>query len=165
VIRDPRDVIISAMHYHKKSDEQWLHIPRKEFEGLTYQEKINSLQNDDERLLFEMDHAASVTIKRMMKIHKFDSEIKLFKLEHLVNDVDLMYYDQLFCQMGLVDSSKSIAKEIAASHSLFNISNRDDKHVRSGAPEEWRKVYNKRLREEYSVRFGTIHELLGYNPF
>ena len=25
LIRDPRDVLISAMHYHKKADEPWLH--------------------------------------------------------------------------------------------------------------------------------------------
>jgi len=28
LIRDPRDVLISAMHYHKTADEAWLHIKR-----------------------------------------------------------------------------------------------------------------------------------------
>src|SRR4051794_29132107 len=27
LIRDPRDVVISAMHYHKASRESWLHEP------------------------------------------------------------------------------------------------------------------------------------------
>src|SRR5438034_8174977 len=27
LIRDPRDVVVSAMHYHRTSTEKWLHVP------------------------------------------------------------------------------------------------------------------------------------------
>ena len=52
IIRDPRDVILSACFYHQKSDEAWLHEPRKEFNGLTYQQKINTYEDMDDKLLF-----------------------------------------------------------------------------------------------------------------
>src|SRR5437764_4734607 len=40
LIRDPRDVIISAMHYHRVAKERQLHVRRRKFGDLTYQEKI-----------------------------------------------------------------------------------------------------------------------------
>src|SRR5690349_17891469 len=54
LVRDPRDIIISGMHYHAKSREKWLHIARDKFGGLTYQEKLNSLSTEKERYLFEI---------------------------------------------------------------------------------------------------------------
>jgi hypothetical protein len=41
MIRDPRDMVISSMHYHRRSSEPWPHRPRGE--GMTYQEKSRAL--------------------------------------------------------------------------------------------------------------------------
>ena len=49
LIRDPRDVIISAAHYHTKTDEPGFHVARDKFDGQTYQQKINGLGSDRER--------------------------------------------------------------------------------------------------------------------
>src|SRR5205807_6273285 len=46
LIRDPRDVIISAMHYHKTARESWLHRAKAKFGQKTYQEELNSLRDD-----------------------------------------------------------------------------------------------------------------------
>ena len=48
IIRDPRDVIISGSFHHQKSKEKWLHRPRENLQGLTYQQKINSYRNIDD---------------------------------------------------------------------------------------------------------------------
>ena len=165
VVRDPRDVIISGAHYHKKSDEIWLHHARTEFDGLTYQEKICSLENDEERFIFEMDHAASVTIKRMKNILNTDNINLIVKFEDLVSDYDMVHFENMFNQMGIEESIIGRCKEIALSHSLFNIEAKDDPHIRSGKPKEWESVYNDRLKLEYTKRFGNLHELLGYQPF
>src|SRR5256885_3315342 len=57
LVRDPRDVLISAMHYHRVAQESWLHVPRKGFGGLSYQQKLNSLPDDSSRYLFELKHS------------------------------------------------------------------------------------------------------------
>jgi hypothetical protein len=54
VFRDPRDVIVSGAYFHCKSTEAWLLKPQEKFEGLSYQQKIQSLSSDDARFLFEM---------------------------------------------------------------------------------------------------------------
>lgn len=54
LIRDPRDVILSGMHYHLRAPEKWLHDPEPDYGGLSYQEKLNSLDGDG-RLFLEME--------------------------------------------------------------------------------------------------------------
>jgi hypothetical protein len=66
LIRDPRDVIISAMHYHCRASEKWLKRSKREFGGLTYQEKINELPSDHSRYVFEMKQNAGRVIRQMM---------------------------------------------------------------------------------------------------
>src|SRR5581483_12442001 len=39
MIRDPRDMIVSACFYHQKATEKWLHVRQDSLGGLTYQEK------------------------------------------------------------------------------------------------------------------------------
>ena len=43
VVRDPRDVLISAMHYHRKSSESWLHEPIPGYDNVTYQRRLRTL--------------------------------------------------------------------------------------------------------------------------
>jgi len=49
MVRDPRDVIVSAAFYEKED----------EFEGATYQEKLNTL-SVEEGIMFEMNHFSSL---------------------------------------------------------------------------------------------------------
>src|SRR5215813_9352381 len=42
LVRDPRDVLISAMHYHKKSNESWLHEPIPGYNDVTYQRRLRA---------------------------------------------------------------------------------------------------------------------------
>src|SRR5438477_10494050 len=67
LIRDPRDVIISGMHYHRSSREQWLKKPKAEFDNVSYQEKLNSLPDDFRRYLFEMQNSGMRTIGAMRR--------------------------------------------------------------------------------------------------
>ena len=66
VIRDPRDIIISGMHYHMISDEEWLRIPQPWLNGGIYQKMLVDLTTDEERYLYEMKYAATGTINEIM---------------------------------------------------------------------------------------------------
>lgn len=47
MIRDPRDMVISAYFYHLKTAEAWVHLPRERFGGRSYQEYLNSFDKEE----------------------------------------------------------------------------------------------------------------------
>ncbi len=67
VRRDPRDVIVSCAKYHLTSQEEWLHIPRADLSGKTYQEHLRELPTLDEQLLFELDNAGGLVVRHMLE--------------------------------------------------------------------------------------------------
>jgi hypothetical protein len=67
LIRDRRDVIVSGAHYHGTASEPGLLEPREAFDGLTYQQKINSLPDDQSRYLFEMHSLNSSALRAWAK--------------------------------------------------------------------------------------------------
>jgi hypothetical protein len=90
VIRDPRDVIISGAFYHgrlkKGQNDAWVHLPSPAYDGMTYQEKLNSLPSDEARFAFEMDNMGGRTIERMQRFVSLRPEFRLTRFEDLVTD-------------------------------------------------------------------------------
>ncbi len=163
VIRDPRDVVISSAHYHMKSAEAWLHIPKEKFEGRTYQEQINSLADMRARYLFEMDHKAGAVIREMVK-RKQDpaySQALFVTLESLVSDVDLVTYRKLFTHLGFDQHSLQAALDCALKNSVF--AGKHNQHVRDPRPKQWLKIFDAELNSEFQERFGNSAKLLGYD--
>ena len=66
LIRDPRDVLISAMHYHKKADEPWLREKVSGSKEAPYQQRLNSFATVHEQYLFELENATGSTIEAML---------------------------------------------------------------------------------------------------
>ena len=86
VIRDPRDVLISAARYHARASESWLHVRRLRFWGLTYQEVIRRKRSLHEAILFEMDHAGRNAICEMLVWDRTRAEFCTAKYEDLIED-------------------------------------------------------------------------------
>ncbi|CAI5961884.1 unnamed protein product, partial [Closterium sp. NIES-65] len=42
-VRDPRDVVVSGYFYHKTTQEPWVHEPRSEYGGKSYQQMLNNV--------------------------------------------------------------------------------------------------------------------------
>lgn len=85
IIRHPYEIIISGVRFHQITDEKWCHQPTKNLGGNTYQQHIKSLP-DDKKILFEMGHFASYTIKNIyndVKNRNFNNNILFLKLEDL----------------------------------------------------------------------------------
>src|SRR6185312_9077577 len=53
LIRDPRDILISGMHYHLDAPEKWLLRPEPKFEGRNYREMLNAQATARARYAFE----------------------------------------------------------------------------------------------------------------
>jgi len=47
MIRDPRDVAVSAYHYHLWTKEAWARVPRERFGGKSFHDHLNSLNPAD----------------------------------------------------------------------------------------------------------------------
>ena len=172
VIRDPRDVIISGAHYHCKADESWLHTPdvrlsrglAPRLDGMTYQQKINSLPSTEERLLFELENAGRITVQEMLTaITKYPS-FRIVKFENLITDYDLMEYHKLFSFLGFRGADIPALLSIAFENSIFSGNLPKSGHVRSARPAQWKTDFSPRVLAAFEAAFGDAPRRLGYEP-
>lgn len=161
-VRDPRDVIVSAAYYHQVSDEPWLHVSRKDFGGLTYQQKINSLSDMQARFQFELEHASRPVIQNMLKIPFSSPNVFVTRLERLVVDDKLEEFGRIFEFLGLDDPKVRQLKIIARSKSLFSGKIANSTHVRSGKPAQYLSEFSEETLEMFDAAFDSAVESLGY---
>ncbi len=164
VIRDPRDVIISGAHYHVWSDEEWLHNPRPDLDGVTYHTAINALSSERERMLFELNHAGRNTIGQMLAAQTDDPSVRVFKYEDLVSADRNAVFWEMFAFLGAPERFKEPLETAIRENTLEKQTGRD-RHIRSGAPEQWRSVFDDELQDAFLKVFPRALERLGYPPF
>jgi len=163
LVRDPRDVLISAMHYHRVATEPWLHAPRKGFGGLSYQQKLNSLPDDISRYRFELIHSAGRTVKEMCNWNYGATNCMECRYEELVADCDLKLFTEIILHLGFAPS------EIQICHSNFRNNfvvggraSSSSSHVRTGKARQWAEVFDRDLAALFSSQFGDALIALGY---
>lgn len=162
-IRDPRDVVISSAAYHVKAAERWLQVPREEFGGKTYQQAICAIEDEDERLVFEMDNAAGNTIRRMLAIDWSDERIYVTRLDRLIVDYELAEYRRAFTFLGFGGDALDTCLNVARAKSIFTRTALPP-HVRHVAPAVWRERFTPALAAAFEERFPGADERLGYEP-
>ena len=163
-IRDPRMVVVSSALYHVHSSEAWLHLPRPDFDGLTYQEKIRSLGSDRERFLFEMDHVAGSVVRDMARrVAEGYPWCMNLKLEDLMTDYRLEAYTRMFRHLGFAGDLFNDALEVAYEHSVFNPALGNTAHIRSREIEPWQKYYDPALHDIFTEKFADACQILGYD--
>ena len=64
LIRDPRDVVVSGYHYHRRTDETWVHEPSDRYGGLSYQAFLLGVDEHD-GLMAEIDRCARSSVAEM----------------------------------------------------------------------------------------------------
>lgn len=164
VIRDPRDIVISAALYHARDDsdrDPWLYEPDPKFGGRSYHEMIAALATDAEKFVFEMDNFSMRTIANMRRVLDDSQNIIRVRFEDLTTDTELSEFRRIFTWLGLRESDIEPALRIAERSSLFS-GRVATKHVRSGKPAQWREHFTPEVHAEFSRRFGDIAERLGY---
>ena len=159
-VRDPRDLLISGARYHQDSKEEWLHKPQERFDGKTYQEAINALETQDDRLLFELKYSSGGVVKRMQQVPWGDPRIMRVKLEDLMVDKELRLFEDLFRYLGMRGDLLSAALEQAKARSLF--SKPKQSHSRGGVSGEWKSRLSPRVQEAFNDAFPDAVKLLGY---
>jgi hypothetical protein len=165
LIRDPRDVLISGMHYHRKAKEKWLFAPQAEFGNIGYQEKLNSFAIERRRLQFELDYSATRTIAGILRWNYNQSRSFECRYENLIQDTEGMLFASACAHLGFGPKELARCKGGFLRNSIFAKKSRlkgKTTHVRSGDAQQWRSVFDKALAKSFEERFPGALIKLGY---
>jgi hypothetical protein len=163
LIRDPRDVVISAMHYHKASRESWLHEPIPGYDNLTYQRALQRLPTKFARYLFEMVNSSASTLRDMANWRYGRANCVEARYEDLRQDSGPTYWRRVMTVLGFDAAEQAIGSRRFWQNSLSGgLSTLGNKHVRSGAIAQWRREFTPDLADAFLERFPGILQSLGY---
>lgn len=158
VIRHPKDQIISATRYHEVSSEEWLHVPRSELGGMTYQEKLLSLDTWKDKVLFEM-RAESRRNTNLMKLFSDDRFIKI-KYEDLVDGYPYpACLDDIYNHLNFDPQQREWFTE---SYQKTHMVNTSSDHIIDGSTGQWQTLWPTELDITYQRIFGDAESQLGY---
>jgi hypothetical protein len=166
LIRDPRDVLISAMHYHKTSHEAWLHQTVPGCDDIpSYQRRLNSFATPFEQYLFELENASSSTIEDMLDWRYDRTNCLDIRYEDLRLDRSMELWSQILTFLGFDESEHNACRECFWTHSLFGGAALLDRgHVRSGDVAQWKREFTPKLAQAFVYRFPDALQMLGYEP-
>lgn len=163
VVRDPRDVLISSMHYHGRAQEKWLARPSDKFGGQSYREALTALATERMRYLFEMEHSTADVVAAMLAWS--DSKSFETRYEDLMRDTEGALFGQIAQHLGFAPAEVETCRSVFWQHALFGGGAHlkgQLAHVRSGATEQWRTVFDRTLGEAFAARLGDSLIQLGY---
>ena len=172
VIRDPRDVLLSGMRYHRIApvgNEKFLSRTHPDWGGLTYQEKLNSLTNDVDALLFEMRAKHATTVGQMLDWdYDMPNSVEL-RYEDLIADTDCTLFRAALTRLNVAGLEIDGAVQAFWDYSRFG----QDKgaqeqaylsrlHHGSGAAAQWTTRLPRGVAEVYARDYGEALIALGY---
>ena len=165
LIRDPRDVLISAMHYHRRADESWLHEPVPGYDNITYQRRLNAFETRYEQYVFEMENSTDSTLRDMQGWQYGRSNCFEARYEELRQDTQMAYWSKIIDFLGFEPHEQAICRQRFWQHSLFgNLSGRAHRHVRSGDVAQWKREFTPELAQAFRWKFPKVLQALGYEP-
>lgn len=163
LIRDPRDVLISAMHYHRKANEGWLHEPVPGYDNVTYQRRLKAQVTKFHQYVFEMDHSTSGTVRDMLKWQYGRANCFEARYEDLRQDTQMAYWREISAFLGFDEAEQQISTRRFWENSLFGgLSRLGNKHVRSGDVEQWKREFTPILAFAFLSRFPNAVQSLAY---
>jgi hypothetical protein len=163
LVRDPRDVLISATHYHKSADEPWLHERVSGSQEASYQQRLNSLGTLHEQYLFELEHATGSTIESMLDWHYGRPNCLEVRYEDLWADRSMSLWSHIASFLGFEGSELDVCRQCFWEHSLFGTASRANRrHARSGEAAQWKHEFTPELAQAFLGRFPDALEVLGY---
>lgn len=171
MIRDPRDVLLSGMRYHLHAPvegEQFLHEARDDLGGKTYQQHLNALPDETDRLLFEMREKHARTLAEMLAWEARPNTIEV-RYEDLMQDTDGTAFRDHLRNLGLPEPEVETGAKIFWEKSLFgglaDEAARVDRikaHVASGKVAQWRDHLPEAVADAYADAHGQALVDLGY---
>jgi hypothetical protein len=163
LVRDPRDVLISAMHYHKKSAESWLHEPIPGYDNITYQRRLKALPTKFDQYVFEMEHSTAGTLSDVLNWQYGRPNCFEARYEDLRRDTELTHWRRISAFLGFNETEQEICCRQFWQNSLFGgLSRLGNKHVRSGEVAQWKREFTREVGQAFLERFPDALQSLGY---
>ena len=164
LIRDPRDIIVSGYHYHKWTVEEWANQPKEHWQGKTYKEKINELDNLDSRegLRFEMHHVGRETIEEMMGWDYSNEHFLEVKFEELLKNKEVVFRE-IFRHYHFSESAIDRLMEIVELNDFKKLKKKvKGNHLRKGVSGDWKNHFDAEMVQEFKELFPGVLSTLGY---
>ena len=167
MIRDPRDQIISAYHYHYAGKEKWVHTPLEQYGGKSYYEALQAV-GKEEGLMLEVER--TIPLYMQLRAWDFDNPKMLeIKYEDFIDPSQQAdRFATLFKHYGWSDEHIARGVRIALENSFSSQTGRklgevkDGEHRRSGMPGQWETEFTPAVHAKYQETLGDIHKQLGY---
>lgn len=172
LIRDPRDVLLSGMRYHRVAPfgkERFLSKKKPAWGGKNYQEYLNSLSDDVARLKFEMRNKHETSLYEMLAWSYGHPNAVDVRYEDLIVDTDCKILRDALVRFEIEGLDIDKAVQSFWDYSLFGgLANNADKsylhrlHVSSGSTAQWKQKLPREVAEVYAERYGGALRALGY---
>ncbi|MFP3383469.1 hypothetical protein [Tritonibacter sp. SIMBA_163] len=171
IIRDPRDVLLSGARYHENSpgrQERFLHGPRDDLGGKSYQQHLQALPSQEAKLDFEMQNMHLQVVKEMLAWPYGHPRAMDVRYEDLIEDHDCALFIGVLRFFGFDQAEIEVARQIYYDNSLFGGlspdggTGRTATHVSSGKAEQWPAKLPRHTAERYLERHGDDLIALGY---
>jgi len=167
VIRDPRDLLVSAYLYHLRTDEEWCCKPNPNHRDLppdvSYQQHLNGLSRE-QGLLYELSNVSGGIIDNMGRWDYADPRFLELRFEDVVGN-ERRTFARIFRWYGMPWRYRRQAVELAVSWSLGRISANEPaaRHARRGSrPGQWQDFFTPRVKDAFKQRYGDVVVRLGY---
>eukprot|EP00897_Mesotaenium_endlicherianum_P004171 jgi/Mesen1/3782/ME000205S03041 len=186
-VRDPRDVVVSGYFYHKITHEPWVHEPRAEYNGKSYQQMLNTTSKTA-GLNMEIDLITGGTWDQG-KRGAYASALKSF-LEVKDQNLAIVRYEDLwssetrrtgsgFAAVGIwygippgkqlnkfVQAAVKVGQEAAAykiaAKSILESVDKGKNHFRKGTPGDWKNHFSKTNKVYFKKKLVNMLQALGY---
>lgn len=171
--RDPRDMLVSATHYHLTAKEGWLTWQRYgPNRTQTYQEVLTALPTIEQRLMFELENRSGKTFRGMERWPFGMPTVVELRYEDLIQDHKMTAFDQALSHLGFTQSERQTALAIYWQNSLFGgragkvdpaaASSNGHSHIRHGGSGQWRDLFTPEIAQAFSLKHPEILRQYGY---
>ncbi|MEM1234921.1 MAG: hypothetical protein AAGH70_12430 [Pseudomonadota bacterium] len=173
IIRDPRDVLLSGLRYHRVAglgNEKFLREKRAEWGGKNYQDHLNSIPDERDAMLFEMAHKHHDTLQEMLRWDYSHPNSIEIAYEDLIEDDDCALFRATLERIGAPGIDIDRAVRTYWEKSLFGgLANTESRkgavpsvHVASGKPAQWVDSLPRDVAKVYVERYGNDLKILKY---
>ncbi len=166
LIRDPRDMAISAYLYHKWCNEPWVHDVLPEYGNTSLQKYLNSLPQY-EGIMVEIRRGSKRDIRGIKDWDYNNPKFFEIKYENLITRSEETFRE-LFEHYGFNDDAMSLALDVADKLHFKNRAKRElgreqkMQHLRSGKPGQWREYFTEAHKNLFKEIHGGLLIRLGY---
>ena len=169
MIRDPRDVVVSGYFYHLWTNESWAHVPSSEYDGQSFQQYLNSV-NQSDGILAEINRFANYVDDYGLRHWNYsDDRIIEIRYEDLIKDEESVF-QQIFRHYGFHHQAVRQSVKLALEFSFSRVTRRSvgqadakrDQHLRSGKPGQWQTVLSSTHRAAIKEKLGDVLVMTGY---